>query len=70
MIERPERASGWKKNWQKQQWQGHCTEMQIWKAGNEAGYKEFNKPEWILPEQQWKTPILPEKAQVSRNTFF
>lgn len=55
MIEPPERAWVWKKNWQKQQWQGHCTEMQIWRASNEDGHKEFNKQELILPVEESHT---------------
>ena len=51
MIEPREHASGWKKTWQKQQWQEPCTEMQIWRASNKAGHKEFNKQEW-LPARQ------------------
>lgn len=66
MEELSECASWWKNDWQKQQWQGHCTEVHIWRASSKAGLHQ----EWILQTSRGRCPYCQRRHKRVETLFF
>jgi len=58
---KPDKSSNGRNPAQKCKYEGLVIKLVTKSSINKNGY---------LPDKQWKTPILPEKAQVSRNILF